>query len=82
MYEMEEINSAGQAFYIRYHNPAGNLWRIEIYTDEEHNDLIEAYGIQINSDILRREGNRDEETLQAFIEQAIADSVRYSIERL
>ena len=74
---IEEINSAGNCFWATYRFVGGNSWEINIYTDDECNDLIESYVIPILALPKWNEKERRD-----FIDDTILHSVKYTIERL
>lgn len=74
---IEEINSAGQAFWGIFHYVGDHCWEIRVYTDENCEDQIESYVIPI---LTLPKWNEQER--QAFIEETIAHSFKYTIERL
>ena len=80
-YDFEEINSAGNCFYIRWrHNDFASTpgeYIIDIYGDEECNDAVESYTIYI-----RVKDEWDDEMKSCWINQEIASSVRKTIEYL
>ena len=74
---LEEINSAGNCFFIRWYNTHGNEFSIEICEDEEYEHCLESYCIDINT--------KDEwpkSLSDAWINQEICNSVRSTIEYL
>lgn len=73
-YNFMECNSAGNCFFVRYSIKNG-VCTIEIYTDEECEDIVESYSVNVT---LTRK--MDKETETAFIEQMISDSVKRTIE--
>jgi len=77
-YNFEEINSAGQAFYVKYHNFDGDIWCGTICTDEECKDVADTFTIRIGNAF----DKYDMRTKMALIEQEISDIVKRRIEEL
>lgn len=80
-YDFEEINSAGNCFYIRWQHDDqsenDDEYLIDIFTDEECEDAIESYIIDIQV-----KDEWDDEMKSCWINQEIVNSVRETIEYL